>query len=143
MTASVGLMRRVSRKPKVTAGLKCAPDTRAYTATITPIARPWAIATPISDEDSRPSEAIVEPAPTKIRVNVPMNSATARRALSLSMAGKLRGRSDGSARGVIHSGNAAPRHLLAQPDAVAFAYVPLLLQVLRVRDASGAFVLTG
>src|SRR3712207_5484767 len=31
-----------------------------------------------------------------------------------------------------------PRHLLAQPDAVALPDLPLLLQVLRVRDAQGA-----
>ena len=35
-------------------------------------------------------------------------------------------------------GRAPPRHLLAQRDAVAVADVPVLLQVLRVRDASGA-----
>ena len=42
---------------------------------------------------------------------------------------------------VIDSAHAPQGHLLAQPDAVAVADLPLLLQVLRVRDAPGAPVL--
>src|SRR5215208_6277247 len=38
----------------------------------------------------------------------------------------------------IVAADAPARHLLAEPDALAVAHVPLLLQVLRVRDAPGA-----
>ena len=38
----------------------------------------------------------------------------------------------------LRSADAPPRHVLAQPHAVAVADLPVLLQVLRVRDAQGA-----
>src|SRR5580704_11071236 len=81
---------------------------------------------------------------------------------------KLRGPSDGSGRGVSPTAqvpwtreewappapggtlasaytreDAPPGHLLAQPDVVALPDVPVLLQVLRVRDAPGASVRAG
>ena len=43
----------------------------------------------------------------------------------------------GTARRVIDSTDAPPRHLLAQPHALAFAHVSLLLQVLRLRHPQG------
>ena len=43
-----------------------------------------------------------------------------------------------ASRAVIDSSHASQGHLLAQPDALAVAHVPLLLQVLLVRDAPGA-----
>src|ERR1700760_466807 len=46
-------------------------------------------------------------------------------------------------RPVIDSSHASQGHLLAQLDALAVAYVPLLLQVLLVRDAPGASVHAG
>jgi hypothetical protein len=46
--------------------------------TITAIATPCAIATPISEGSSIWCAATIEPTPMKISVNVPTNSATAR-----------------------------------------------------------------
>src|ERR1700759_1947597 len=44
---------------------------------------------------------------------------------------------------VIDSSHASQGHLLAQPDALAVAYLPLLLQVLLVCDTQGAPVHAG
>ena len=58
------------------------------------------------------------------------------------MTRSIAARADGGARDlalcVIDSGHAPQGHLLAQPDAVAVEDLPLLLQVLRVRDPPGA-----
>ncbi len=62
---------------------------------------------------------------------------SARRART-SSASSTRLLAPGRTPGVIDSAHASPGHVLAQPDAVAVAHLPLLLQVLRVRDAPGA-----
>ena len=54
--------------------------------TITPIASPLAIATPISVGSWTTPAAAAAPAPMKVSVNAPMNSATARRRVSSDMA---------------------------------------------------------
>ena len=125
------------------AGLKCAPEMWPIAETITPIASPLAIATPISVGSWIWLAATAAPAPMKISVNAPMNSATARRRASSDTMRNLRSRSDGlrlrTREPTAYTPGDAPQgHVLAQPDAVAVADVPLLLQVLRVRHAQGA-----
>ena len=80
------------RKPNVIAGLKCPPEMCPTADTITAIARPCAnaIATRLRPDavspapwaNAAPNSFVVVrivPAPMKMSVNVPMNSATPRR----------------------------------------------------------------
>src|SRR5436305_2782375 len=67
------------RKPNVIAGLKCPPETCPSADTITAIATPLATATPIKVGSWLALAATAAPAPMKISVNAPMNSATPRR----------------------------------------------------------------
>ena len=71
----MGSIRLVTRKPSVTAGLKCPPEMWPTAEAITPIARPCASAIAVR---LVPCVAMIEPAPTKMSVNVPTNSATPR-----------------------------------------------------------------
>ena len=66
---------RVTRKPNVTAGLKWPPEMCPTAEAITPIASPCASAITVRFP---PCVAMIEPAPTKISVNVPTNSAIPR-----------------------------------------------------------------
>ncbi len=75
--AIVGAMRRVARKPIVTAGFRW-PEIRMVAVIMTPRMSPWAnaissrlIGCPVARASSR------TPLPTKTRAKVPMNSATA------------------------------------------------------------------
>src|SRR4029077_5985284 len=81
---------------------------------------------------------MIEPAPMKINVNVPMNSATARRNLSKDMIQQATIRVGRISRATPHTlrSHASEGHLFTQPDAVAVAYLPVLLQVLLLRHAS-------
>ena len=66
-------MRRVTTKPKVTAGLKCPPEmwptAETMTAITSPCARPTSVSVRAADS---------EPTPMKISAKVPTNSAEAR-----------------------------------------------------------------
>src|SRR5271166_4327932 len=150
-TATGGLIRRVTSSPKVIAGLKCAPEMCPSAETITAIARPWARATPISEGSCTWLAATIAPMPMNSRVNVPTNSATPLRRESSGIGGDCRqqgGRTapspsgPGSPRAAGGSAytpeGAPPGHLLAEPDSVAVADVPVLLQVLRLRHPPGS-----
>ena len=67
------------------AGLKCPPEMCPSAHTITPIARPLAIATPIRVGSATTPEAAAAPAPMKVSVKAPTISATARRRVSSDM----------------------------------------------------------
>ena len=67
-------MRRVIRKPSVTAGLKWPPEMKPSAETNTAITSPCASATSVSVRANA-----IEPAPTKMSANVPTNSAAPRR----------------------------------------------------------------
>jgi hypothetical protein len=72
--ASLGEIRRVSRKPSVTAGLKKPPEMNPIAETMTPITRPLARARSVAVRAyAAPPQAM------KINANVPMNSAAPRR----------------------------------------------------------------
>src|SRR5919106_872564 len=91
MPASRGSMRRVTRKPKVTAGLKWPPEMWPRAEAITPIASPCASATP-----TRSAPTAIEPMPAKTSANAPTNSAAARRPTLSSTGAKLSPRPDGT-----------------------------------------------
>src|SRR5712691_6155306 len=79
--ASKVLKRLVTQKPMVTAGFKWPPEMCPMAVTIKPMARPCARAMPSRPRTPCPVlcrnwSAQMEPAPKKIRANVPMNSAT-------------------------------------------------------------------
>src|SRR5947209_17708594 len=80
-------MRRVIKKPTVIAGLKWPPEMCPSAETITAMASPCAIAMPISEGSWMALAVTIEPAPMKISVNVPTNSATPRRSASSNMRG--------------------------------------------------------
>src|SRR5580700_4724810 len=84
------------RKPNVIAGLKCPPEMYPSAQTITPIASPLAMATPIRVVSWATPAAAAAPAPTKVSVNAPIISATARRRVSSDMSRNLRVPSDGT-----------------------------------------------
>src|SRR5579883_2517855 len=70
-------IRRPARNPKVTAGLKWPPDTAPRAETMTPMARPWARAIPRRPTPPRVAwSTTIAPAPAKMRVKVPMTSAS-------------------------------------------------------------------
>ena len=69
------------------AGLKWPPEMYPSAQTITPIASPLAIATPIRVVSWATPAAAAAPAPTNVSVNAPIDSATARRRVSSDMGG--------------------------------------------------------
>src|ERR671937_1914794 len=87
-------MRPVTRKPKVTAGLKWPPEMWPTAETMTAIARPCAKAIPTIAPVAFPS-AMIDPAPAKMSVNAPTNSAAARRRTSNSTGSSVDIASDG------------------------------------------------
>src|SRR3954451_10513391 len=88
-------MGAVARNPSVIAGLKCPPEMWPTAETMTAIARPCARAMPTSVGSWMPAADMIEPAPTKISVNVPTNSATPRRIGSVTRP-RLERRPDGT-----------------------------------------------
>jgi hypothetical protein len=76
----------VTHAATVTAGLKWPPETWPTADTMVAMARPWARATATRDPPSMlPWVTMIEPAPMKIRVNVPTTSAVSRWVMGRSM----------------------------------------------------------
>src|SRR5438876_1475516 len=137
-------MRRVIRKPNVIAGLKWPPEMCPSAETMIAIVTPWATATPIRDGSWIAAAVTIEPAPMNVSANAPTNSATARRSVSsAAMTPNVCARPDGPRGAHTLLADASPGDVQPQPDAVALADVPLLLQVLLVRHALRAPVRAG
>src|SRR5256885_1524792 len=76
--ASIVVMRLVTQKPMVTAGLKWPPEMCPRAEIIRAMARPWAMAMArrvVPSGSWRKPKAQIAPAPKKMSAKVPMNSA--------------------------------------------------------------------
>ena len=82
--ASFASILLLSQSPRVTAGLKWAPEMRINAVTITARTIAFASATPVSPSaPDRASFTTTDPPPIKTRPNVPMNSAVRGRSFTL------------------------------------------------------------
>src|SRR5262245_3713382 len=107
-------MRRVIRKPRVTAGLKCPPEMCPSAVTMIARMRPCAMATP----SRSPPAVMIDPAPTKMSANAPMNSAIDLRRTSPSTGRRLVARPDGKSRPQKSFLAPAPLRLVVDADDV-------------------------